>query len=517
VPAGDAALRGEVGKPCVLQVSTASGARGANAELPSPPVSALFPPLHAPADRLALRVGDRTLTQKQLAAASAHHVALLGARGVAPGERVGVWTQPALETMVALVAHAAAGYVSVPIDPKLGERELDHVLDDAAPRVCVAADTGPVAGRAETLPVTLGDGGALAAAEIRGVPALVLYTSGTTGAPKGALITDRNIASNLDMLADAWAWTADDVVVHALPLFHVHGLVLGLFGSLRRGGALHWVPRFAIEGVTAAMHAHARTMLFAVPTMYHRLCDAAETTPHVAGALRHARLLVSGSAPLPVREHQRLEHVSGQRVIERYGLTETLINCSTRDDGDRRPGFVGPPLAGVELRLVDDARHELTGDDDAIGEIAVRGPHVFAGYSNDDEATRAVLDRERWFYTGDLATRSADGQLRIVGRRSTDIIKCGGFKVGAGEVEAALLEHPQVAEAAVLGMPDPDLGERIVAFVVVRAPIDAAALERHVAALLSPHKRPREVRFVGALPRNAMGKVQKSALRTPPD
>jgi malonyl-CoA/methylmalonyl-CoA synthetase len=482
-------------------------------ELPSPAVSALFPSLHAPTDRLALRVGDRTLSQRELAAACAHHVALLAARGIAPGDRVGVWTQPALETMVALVAHAQAGYVSVPLDPKLGDRELGHVLGDATPRVCVAAAADAVAARAPTLPITIGDGGPLAETQLRDTPALVLYTSGTTGAPKGALITDRNIASNLDMLAEAWAWTGDDVVIHALPLFHVHGLVLGLFGSVRRGGALHWVPRFTVDDVAAALGHHARTMLFAVPTMYHRLCDAAETASHVADALRGARLLVSGSAPLPVREHQRLERVSGQRVIERYGLTETLINCSTRHDGDRRPGFVGPPLAGVELRLVDDARQEIAAGPEAIGEIAVRGPHVFAGYLDRDDATRAVLDEAGWFYTGDLATR-VDGQLRIVGRRSTDIIKCGGFKVGAGEVEAALLEHPLIAEAAVLGMPDPDLGERIVAFVVSRGPLDAAAVEQHVAGLLSPHKRPREVRFIDALPRNAMGKVQKTTLRT---
>jgi malonyl-CoA/methylmalonyl-CoA synthetase len=256
-------------------------------------------------------------------------------------------------------------------------------------------------------------------------------------------------------------------------------------------------------------------MLFAVPTMYHRLCDAAEKDSTMADALRAARLLVSGSAPLPVREHQRIERLFGHRVIERYGLTETLILCSTRHDGDRRAGYVGLPLRGVELRLVDDDRRPLEiGDDSAIGEIVVRGPNVFAGYLNSDEATRAVLDGQGWFSTGDMATRSADGQIRIVGRRSTDIIKCGGFKVGAGEVEAALLDHPAVAEAAVIGMPDEDLGERIVAFVVMRSAVDPEAVQAHVAMQLSPHKRPREVRVVDALPRNTMGKVIKSALRT---
>ncbi len=487
-------------------------------------MDSLFPCLHAATNKLALRTDrGRELTQAELAAACAGHVAALARRGIAPGERVGVWTQPALETMVALIAHAAAGYVSVPIDPKLGDRELAHVLGDAKPKICVAAEPSSVgvATRTETMVAGIAMGPPLVARPIDGSPALVLYTSGTTGAPKGAVITDRNIASDLDMLADAWAWTAEDTVVHALPLFHVHGLVLGLFGAIRRGGALHWVAKFTPEALAKALAQEAKTraMLFAVPTMYHRLCEAADATPAIAEALREARLLVSGSAPLPAREHQRLEKLSGQRPIERYGLTETLIICSTRHDGDRRAGFVGPPLAGLELKLVDDARVTLPDDPEAIGEVAVRGPNVFAGYLDregsghgpDNAATHAVLE-DGWFYTGDLATR-VDGQIRIVGRRSTDIIKCGGFKVGAGEVEAALLEHPAIAEAAVIGEPDPDLGERIVAFVVVRTPVEAKTIEDHVAGLLSPHKRPRVVHVIDALPRNAMGKVQKTQLR----
>jgi malonyl-CoA/methylmalonyl-CoA synthetase len=481
----------------------------------------LFPWLAAPSERVALVVGERTLTQVELAAACARHVAVLGARGLSPGDRIGVWTHGTLETMVVFVAHAAAGYVSVPLDPKLGERELGHVLANAAPRARVGADA-----HGDSIAIDLeglAAGAPFMPVPLRGAPALVLYTSGTTGPPKGAVITDRNIAANLDMLARAWAWTERDTVVHALPLFHVHGLVLGLFGSLRRGGALRWVPRFVVEDLTAALRESAAlgdTMLFAVPTIYHRLCDAAEADPTVGDALRAARVLVSGSAPLPAREHERIARLSGQRAIERYGLTETLINCSTRHDGDRRAGCVGPPLDGVELRLVDDARQPIAAGDDAMGEIAVRGPHVFAGYLDRDDATRAVLDGDGWFYTGDMATQSADGQIRIVGRRSSDIIKCGGFKVGAGEVEAALLEHPAVSEAAVIGVDDPDLGERIVAFVVTRdaAPPAtlATAIESHVAKLLSPHKRPREVHVVDALPRNAMGKVQKSVLRARP-
>lgn len=477
----------------------------------------LIPQLHMNDDRLAVRVGHRSLSYRELALECARHVRVREERGARAGDRIAVWTEPSLETIVALVASAVAGHVSVPIDPKLGERELSHILSDAAPKLGVSSAPRSAGTPLDMVSVALGshrDAAPLPSRPILDVPSLVLYTSGTTGAPKGALITAKNIASNLDSLARAWAWSADDVVVHALPLFHVHGLVLGLVGSLRRGGALHWVPRFSPEDIASALAEHERAMLFGVPTMYHRLAESIERDPALAAPFRHARILVSGSAPLPAREHQRIAALTGQRVIERYGMTETLINCSTRHDGDRRPGVVGPPLEGVELRLVDDGRHPIDAHDDTtIGEIAVRGPNVFAGYLNRDDATREVLDEHGWFYTGDLATRAADGAIRIVGRRATDLIKCGGFKVGAGEVEAALLEHPKVREAAVIGAPHPDLGERIVAFVVTSESVSSAALEDHVATLLSPHKRPREICFVSALPRNAMGKVQKKALR----
>ena len=461
------------------------------------------------------------MTYAELAAACAAHLAALDEAGIGPGDRVAVWTQRAIETPVALVAHALAGIVSVPLNPGLGIRELEHILADARPRLVVAADPAEVADRtAEARSIRLGSGAAPGRRPPHdetdpSAPLLLLYTSGTTGAPKGAVLTLGNVASNLDALAEAWAWTDRDTVAHALPLFHVHGLVLGLFGAIRRGGTLAWVTRFSPEAIADALDA-GTTMLFAVPTMIHRLADAAEREPRVAASLARARLLVSGSAALPLREHQRIERATGRAVVERYGLTETLINCSVRHDRPE-PGYVGRPLDGVELRLVDDARVPIAESDDAtIGEVAVRGPNVFSGYLNRDDATAAVLDAEGWFYTGDLATRTAGGSIRIVGRRATDLIKTGGFKVGAGEIEAALLEHAAVAEAAVIGEPDEDLGERIVAFVVTRAGVAAPSpeeLAQHVASLLSPHKRPRTVRFVEALPRNAMGKVQKKKLR----
>jgi malonyl-CoA/methylmalonyl-CoA synthetase len=487
----------------------------------------LFPRLAHPDDRVAVEIdAGPALGYRHLAHSCLAHAAALERAGVRPGDRVAVWTQYHAATVVALAGNALAGVVSVPLNPLVGDRELAHILADATPRCALAADPSAVAARTPGLstvaaPVVLGDPGpptVTARADTDAgadAPLLVVYTSGTTGAPKGAVLTASNVASNLDALAAAWRWTADATLVHALPLFHVHGLVLGLFGSLRVGGTLAWHERFAPPRVAASV---AGAMLFAVPTMYHRLADFAERDAGAGRALANARLLVSGSAALPAREHARIERATGQRVVERYGLTETLINCAVRHDGDRRPGYVGPPLPGVELRLVTDARDVLDARDDAtIGEVAVRGANVFAGYLNRPEATAAVRDADGWFYTGDLATRAPDGYVRVVGRRATDLIKTGGFKVGAGEVEAALLEHAGVSEAAVIGLPDDDLGEKIVAFVVPRdaaAPPDVQALVDLVAQALGPHKRPRGVHLVASLPRNAMGKVLKAALRS---
>lgn len=486
-------------------------------------MSPLFPCLAAPDDRPVLTVDGRTLSASDVRAAAARHLAALTALGVAPGDRVGVWTQPDLRTPLALAANALAGVVSVPLNPRLGASEAAHVAADAAPVVCLAATPGDAPAGPLGRPVALDHlldatcpSGPVPERQADDRPLLVLYTSGTTGLPKGAVLGATNIAHNLDALAAVWAWTAADTVVHALPLFHVHGLVLGWFGSLRVGGRLRWLPRFEPATLAAAL-GDGRTLLFAVPTMFHRLAEAAEADPALARELGAARLLISGSAGLGVREHRRIAAVCGRGVYERYGLTETLINCAVPIDGPPQPGSVGPALPGVELRLVDDARRPIEADDDAtIGEVAVRGPQVFAGYLNNPAATAAVRDADGWFYTGDLATRDRHGALRIVGRRATDLIKSGGFKIGAGEIEACLAGHPEVREAAVVGVDDPDLGERIVAFVVPRepaAPPSAAALIQHVADALAPHKRPRVVEFVGELPRNAMGKLLKPDLR----
>ncbi|MCU0672077.1 MAG: AMP-binding protein [Myxococcota bacterium] len=489
----------------------------------------LFPRLASPDARLALLVDDgprltprtghpRSLDYATLARAVSAHVAQLDELGVDPGARVAIWAHSDLPTLVALVGNALAGVVSVPLSPKLGARELMHVLTDAEPAVVLASD---VQGQSTpALPIrALETMHASEPPPIRALddePVLLLYTSGTTGAPKGVELSARGIAANLDALADAWAWTEADDVVHALPLFHVHGLVLGLFGALRMGGALRHVSRFDPAALGAQLAASPRAMLFAVPTMIHRLIDAAETDAAIASALGRVRLVVSGSAGLPTREHRRFEAITGRGVVERYGLTETLIVCGVRADEGARPGYVGRPLSGVEVRLVDDAGSVIDAHDDTtIGEVLVRGPSVLGGYLHRPDANEEAFDAEGFFRTGDLATRASDGALRIVGRKSTDLIKCGGFKIGAGEIEAVLLEQPGVREVAVVGMPDEDLGERIVAFVVADPSVarDADALIAAVARELAVHKRPREIRFVDDLPRNAMGKVQKAKLR----
>jgi malonyl-CoA/methylmalonyl-CoA synthetase len=452
--------------------------------------------------REAVRVGDDALTYEALSAAAG----AVAAR-VAGAARVAVWAESSLATVVAVVGALAAGVPVVPINPKAGTRELDHILSDAAPDLIFGGSHEAVdLSASASLPSpSLSDD----------APAIIVYTSGTTGPPKGVVLPRRALASNLDALSDAWDWTADDVVAHGLPLFHVHGLILGILGPLRLGGAAWHLGRFSSEAAAAALSGRA-TMLFGVPTMYHRLAADLESSPALADAVAQARLLVSGSAALPARDHERISAVCGLLPVERYGMSETLMNTAIRADGDRRPGTVGVPLSGVSVRLVDDSGAPLDVSDDAtVGEIQVRGPNLFLEYLNRPDATAEAM-RDGWFATGDVATRSADGYIRIVGRRATDLIKSGGYKIGAGEIENALLEHPAIAEAAVTGAPDDDLGERIVAWVVVEGADRPSEKELadHVASLLTPHKRPREVHYLDALPRNAMGKVTKASLGT---
>jgi malonyl-CoA/methylmalonyl-CoA synthetase len=476
-------------------------------------MSVLLPPLADPTDKEAIRFGEPAVSYAELAGAAA-----AVAETVAGETRVAVFAESRLETCVAAVGALLAGVPFTPVNPKSGERELEHIVSDCAPALVLSADGVELPGALAALRRVDVDvaarGGALPDEPGDEAPAVVVYTSGTTGPPKGAILPRRAIASNLDALADAWEWTGEDVLAQALPLFHVHGLILGVLGPLRLGGTVHHLGRFDSAAMAAELGGPA-TMIFGVPPMYHRLAADAEADPEIARAVGEARVLVSGSAALPATEHARIEKLTGQQIVERYGMSETLMITAVRFDGERRPGTVGLPLPGVEVRLVDDDDAPIEGsDDETVGEIQVRGPNLFLEYLNRPDATADVM-RDGWFASGDMATRAEDGYIRIVGRRATDLIKSGGYKIGAGEIEGALLEHPGVAEAAVTGEPDDDLGERIVAWVV---PADGGKpgekeLADHVARLLTPHKRPRVVRYLDELPRNAMGKVVKKELR----
>src|SRR5690606_30911779 len=410
-----------------------------------------------------------------------------------------------LSTVVAVLGGLAAGVPVVPVPADSGPQETAHLLTDSGAMVWLGPDPPASAGRLERVPADPAARADPAGAEPPGdAVALVLYTSGTTGAPKGVLLSRQAIAHDLDALAEAWQWTAGDTLVHGLPLYHVHGLVLGVLGALRTGSALVHTVRPRPDRYAAARG----TLYFGVPTVWSRLV----TDQPAARALAGARLLVSGSAPLPVPVFTRLRELTGHEPVERYGMTETLITLSARADQPRTPGTVGWPLRGIEARLVDDAGAVVPADGETVGHLQVRGPTLFSGYLGRPEATAAAYTADRWFRTGDVATVDASGRYRIVGRASQDLINTGGFRVGAGEVEDALLAHPAVREAAVVAAPDPDLGQRIVAYVVAEA-VSGEALTEFVATTLSWHKRPREVHLVDSLPRNAMGKVQKALLR----
>ncbi|MEV4002892.1 acyl-CoA synthetase [Actinomadura sp. NPDC049753] len=452
-----------------------------------------------------VRIAGRELPRDELLGrASAVAAEIRGADAVA------VHATASLETVAAVVGGLLAGVPVVPLPPDSGPAERAHILGDSGASLILADGATEVSGTEPPLvPVDrLPSSGSGGHGEVPAdATALILYTSGTTGAPKGVLISRSAIAAGLDALAEAWAWTPGDVLVHGLPLFHVHGLVLGVLGPLRVGSPLVHTGRPKPELYAAAARDDGGSLFFGVPTVWSR--TAAD--PSTAEALRGARLLVSGSAPLPVPVFERLSALTGHRPVERYGMTETLITVSARAGGDRRPGYVGTPLPGVETRLAAEDGSAVPPDGETPGELHVRAPLLFKGYLNRPEATAESFTPDGWFRTGDIATIGPDGWHRIVGRASTDLIKSGGYRIGAGEIENALLAHPAVREAAVVGTPHDDLGEQVTAYVVADG-VGERQLIDFVAERLSVHKRPRVVHLVGALPRNAMGKVVKSRL-----
>lgn len=445
-------------------------------------------------------------------------------------ERVAVHATPTWSTVLGVSAAVVAGVTVVPVPADAGPGERAHIVRDSGATHWLGdlpPDGSSGLGHLPVAPVVTSGADAGAPQAAAGAsdaaypqvddakPCFILYTSGTTGLPKGVVLSRRAIASGLDALADAWAWTARDVLAHGLPLFHVHGLVLGVLGPLRLGSGLHHVGRPTPEAYAAAVTDGA-TMCFGVPTLWSRIA----ATPDAARSLGAARLLVSGSAALPVPVFERLRELTGLEVCERYGMTETLITVATRADGVRRAGAVGVPVAGVETRVRGDDGGEVAHDGESVGDLQVRGATLFDGYLGREAETLAAFTPDGWFRTGDVATIDPAGVHRIVGRASVDLIKSGGYRIGAGEIEGVLLSHAAVAECAVVGVPDPDLGQRIVAH-VVRSEGGAPGLSDDALATelvdlvireLSIHKRPREVRFVAALPRNEMGKVQKTRL-----
>lgn len=428
-------------------------------------------------------------------------------RAGSPAPVVAVDAEPTLRTVVAVTGCLLAGIPVVPVPPDAGPAEVNHILADSAATVWVGT-----ARQGVELPVAAPDLDRASTAELEPVDpqqvAIILYTSGTTGAPKGVLLSHHAIAAGLDGLAQAWAWTSADTVAHGLPLFHTHGLILGVLGSLHIGSRLVHTGKPTPQRYAET----AATMYFGVPTVWTRITRDEPS----ARALSSARLLVSGSAPLPVPVFERLRELTGHAPVERYGMTETMITLSTRADGERRPGWVGLPIAGAQTRLRTDDGSPVPHDGESIGRLEVRGPMLFDGYLNLPEVTASCWTEDGWFVTGDLAAIDERGFHRIVGRESVDLIKSGGYRIGAGEIETSLLALPAVSEVAVIGAPDDDLGQRIIAFVVTDSPaadeVLAEELIAHVAEDLSWHKRPREIRFVSALPRNAMGKIQKKAL-----
>ncbi|MEU1207957.1 acyl-CoA synthetase [Nocardia sp. NPDC005825] len=449
----------------------------------------------------AVTIDGETLSRSDLLGA-----ATSVAERVAQARRVAVLAEPTVTTVLAVIGCLIAGVTVVPVPPDAGSAELAHILRDSEAQAWLG--NAPEGSELPVIPVRKHARSWHRYAEPAGTAtAFVLYTSGTTGAPKGVMLSRAAIAAGLDALIQAWGWTSNDVLVHGLPLFHVHGLILGLLGPLRAGSPLVHTGK---PTPRAYADAHG-TMYFGVPTVWSRIVEE----PDAARELAKARILISGSAPLPVPVFERLADLTGHAPIERYGMSETMITLSTRPDGERRPGWVGTPVAGVETRLRDESGAPVPHDGESVGGLQVRGPMLFDGYLGKPEVTAENFTGDGWFKTGDVAVIDAEGFHRIVGRESVDLIKSGGYRIGAGEIETSLLGHPAVAETAVIGVPDEDLGQRIVAYVVPRDAADAALADEliaHVAGELSVHKRPREVRLVDALPRNAMGKVQKKLL-----
>lgn len=471
------------------------------------------PPL-APAIR-----GQDGLTYGELAAWSSRIASVLTERGVRPGDRV-VFQVPKSATVVALhIALLRLGAVQLPLNPAYTDAETAALLGDAEPRLVVRdPDRTRPAGPWDDLTLAADGSGTLRDCATQAAPtdawpataaedaAALLYTSGTTGRPKGAVLTHGNLVHNARTLVAEWGFTEDDVLLHVLPLFHTHGLFVALHCVLASGASMHLLPRF--DAGLAVDLLPGSSVLMGVPTHYARLVDE----PQLAVAAQSVRLFVSGSAPMPVALHERFTQATGQVVLERYGMTETSMLTSNPLHGPRRPGTVGPPLPGVSVRVVDEAGRERPMGE--VGDVQVTGPNVFSGYWRRPELRATEFTADGWFRTGDLGRFDENGYLELVGR-AKDLVISGGLNVHPKEVEAVLEELSGVCEAAVVGVPDDDLGEAVTAVVVADpgAVLDPEALRAQVRDRLAGFKVPKRVVVVDDLPRNAMGKVEKAKLR----
>jgi acyl-CoA synthetase (AMP-forming)/AMP-acid ligase II len=456
--------------------------------------------------------------------------ARLQANGVRPRDRVAVGLPNSPELVISVVAVLRVGAVLVPLNPAYTPDEASYIVSDAAPTLVIThaqqaralADAGCrtqlVANLAalEDDDVLREDAGTPACPfeRMEDDPALIVYTSGTTGRPKGAVLSEGALFSNLSIVAEAWQWTESDRLLLTLPCFHLHGLGLGILGSLLVGSTIVLRDRFRTEEVLADIRAHRCTMFFGVPTMYNRLVTLPESD---SGDLSSMRLWISGSAPLTEATFERFRERFRCEILERYGMSEGGFMLGTSFDGIRRPGVVGKPFKGIEVRIIDSDEadqgrlRELS--DGETGELAIRGPNLFSGYWQRPEDTEAAFV-EGFFRSGDLAVREADGMIRIVGRQSVDIIKSGGFKIGAVEIENCLQSHLAVAEVAVIGIPDADLGERVVAVVTIVSESNASVDEllAYARQHLAPHKVPRQIVFRAEIPRTGPGKFKKKEL-----
>jgi malonyl-CoA/methylmalonyl-CoA synthetase len=483
-----------------------------------------------PRDVFLKTVDGLRVTYAELLERSGKLAAALLARGTKPGDRVAVQVEKSVEAVLLYAACLRVGAVFVPINVANTVNEVDHFLQDSRPSVVIVRPQdreliAPVARRAGIPQVeTLGACGEGSLIELAAATraafggavtfdaqslAAIVYTSGTTGRSKGAMLTRANLASNAAVLAAAWRFTSQDVLLHTLPLFHIHGLFAAINTVLASGSSLLLMPKF--DAAQTLHYLPQATVYMGVPTHYTRLLQQAQLNRETTAKMR---LFVSGSAPLLAETHREFQERTGHVILERYGMTETLINTSNPYDGVRLPGSVGPPLPGTEIRVVEPEQAGQQSQAEVIGTLEVRGPNVFAGYWQDEEKTRAEFTADGWFKTGDVGRIDGKGYVHIVGR-AKDLVISGGYNVYPKEVETELDALDGVLESAVFGVPHPDFGEGVTAAVV---PKRGAVLAEHelidsIKTRLARYKVPKRIVLIDELPRNAMGKVQKNTLR----